>query len=103
MSDLRWGSSHFRVTILIGDGMTNIESRSFVSLITRLLKIFKKYQNAYIVDATAFFEKESYNIKQKVIQTINQRKEAEEMSEAMKRSEIWREKYFGTNKRRDDD
>ncbi|QDP55051.1 MAG: hypothetical protein Tp1111SUR768151_20 [Prokaryotic dsDNA virus sp.] len=75
MSDLRWGSSHYRVTILIGDGMTNIESRSFVDLITKLLKIFKKYEDAYIVDATAFFEKESYNIKQKVIQTLNERRD----------------------------
>ena len=103
MSDLRWGSSHFRVTILIGDGMTNIESRSFVSLTTRLLKIFKKYEDAYIVDATAFFEKESYNIKQKVIQTINHRKEMDEIREGMRASEIWHKKYFGTNKRRDDD
>ena len=75
MSDLRWDSSHYRVTILIGDGMTNVESRSFIDLITKLLEIFKKYEDAYIVDATAFHQKESYNIKQKVIQTLNERRD----------------------------
>tara|TARA_Y100001972_G_scaffold106244_1_gene134469 strand:- start:319 stop:552 length:234 start_codon:yes stop_codon:yes gene_type:complete len=75
MSDLRWDSSHYRVTILIGDGMTNVESRSFIDLITKLLEIFKKNKDAYIVDATAFHQKESYNIKQKVIQTLNERRD----------------------------
>ena len=42
MSDLRWDSSHYRVTILMGDGMTNVESKSFIDLITKLLEIFKQ-------------------------------------------------------------
>ena len=68
-------SINYRVTVLIGEGMTNVESTNFIDLILDLIKIFKKHDDASIIDATAFHEKESYNIKQKVIQTLNERRE----------------------------
>ena len=66
---------NYRVTVLIGSGMTTVEKTNFIDLILKLIKIFEKHNDASIVNATAFHEKESYDIKQKVIQTLNERRE----------------------------